>query len=72
MQNRALNPPSIAKYEKKIQELEGLCKLKTDECYEAWMSLTDANEQLEKLKMELDTRFFQSDSIGREMNCLLR
>ncbi|CAA7387648.1 unnamed protein product [Spirodela intermedia] len=63
MQNRALNPQSIVKYERKIQELESLCKLKTDECYEAWMSLTDANEQLEKLKMELDTRFFQSDSL---------
>ncbi|XVE95161.1 hypothetical protein REPUB_Repub02eG0072500 [Reevesia pubescens] len=48
------------KYEKKIEELKNLCQLKTDECYEAWMSLTATNEQLEKVRMELDNKFFQN------------
>ena len=67
-QKRAGNAQAIMKYEKKILELESLCKHKTDECYEAWMSLTDANEQLEQLKMKLDTRLFQSDSLGTKID----
>ncbi|XP_038977497.1 kinesin-like protein KIN-14E [Phoenix dactylifera] len=53
----------IAKYDKKIQELTSQCKLKSDECYEAWMSLTATNEQLERLKMELDNKFFQTETL---------
>ncbi|KAG1354542.1 Kinesin-like protein KIN-14E [Cocos nucifera] len=53
----------IAKYEKKIQELTSQCKLKSDECYEAWMSLTATNEQLERLKMELDNKLFQTETL---------
>ena len=45
---------SFEKREKKIQELTTQCQRKTDECYQAWMSLTAANEQLEKVRMELD------------------
>ncbi|KAK1268337.1 Kinesin-4 [Acorus gramineus] len=57
-----------AKYEKKIQELQSQCQLKTDECYEAWMSLTAANEQLEKLRMELDHKLFKSESLVQAMD----
>ncbi|XP_073102043.1 kinesin-like protein KIN-14E isoform X2 [Elaeis guineensis] len=53
----------IAKYEKKIHELTSQYKLKSDECYEAWMSLTATNEQLERLRMELDNRLFQTDTL---------
>ncbi|XWS24001.1 hypothetical protein CRYUN_Cryun28dG0063700 [Craigia yunnanensis] len=48
------------KYEKKMEELKNLCQVKIDECYEAWMSLTATNEQLEKVRMELDNKFFQN------------
>ena len=56
----------VEKYEKKIQELSSQCQLKTDECYEAWMSLTAANDQLEKLRMELDNKFIQVDLLGKQ------
>lgn len=52
------------KYEKKIQELTKQCQLKTNECHEAWMSLTQANEQLEKVRMELDNKIFQTLTLG--------
>jgi len=55
---------SMAKYKKKIEELNQECQRKTDECYQAWMSLTAANEQLEKVRMELDNRLFQNYSLG--------
>lgn len=51
-------------YERKIKELNIQCQLKTDECHEAWMSLTAANEQLEKIRMELDNKIFQTRSLG--------
>nr|DAD26892.1 TPA_asm: hypothetical protein HUJ06_028360 [Nelumbo nucifera] len=47
---------STTKHEKKIPELTTQCERKTDECYEAWMSLTAANEQLQKVRMELMIR----------------
>lgn len=56
---------SAAKYEKKIQELTTQCQLKAKECYEAWMSLTTANEQLEKVRMELDNMTFKKLSQGK-------
>ncbi|KAJ6337684.1 hypothetical protein OIU76_007377 [Salix suchowensis] len=59
-QNRVTRTNSLAKYEKKIEELKAQCQLKTDECHEAWMSLTAANEELEKIRMELDNRFFSN------------
>ncbi|KAK2978742.1 hypothetical protein RJ640_003901 [Escallonia rubra] len=57
---KVMRMPSTAKYEKKIQDLSTRCQQKTDECYQAWMSLTAANEQLEKIKMELDNKLFQT------------
>ncbi|KAB2052086.1 hypothetical protein ES319_A12G095500v1 [Gossypium barbadense] len=58
------------KYEKKIQELTTQCQLKTHECHEAWMSLTAANEQLEKVRMELDNKIFQTrtldETVGKQ------
>ncbi|PPD66188.1 hypothetical protein GOBAR_DD36937 [Gossypium barbadense] len=58
---------STVKYEKKIEELKNLCQLKTDECYEAWMSLTTSNEQLENVRMELDNKFFQNLNLDRAL-----
>lgn len=58
---------STAKFEKKIHELSTQCQQKTDECYQAWMSLTAANEQLEKVRMELDNRLFQTYSMDQTL-----
>ena len=55
---------STAKYEKKIQELSTRCELKAKECYEAWMSLTVANEQLDKVRMELDNTAYKTLTQG--------
>ncbi|XP_058069432.1 kinesin-like protein KIN-14R [Magnolia sinica] len=66
-QDRARAAKSISKYEKKIQELTHQCQLKTDECYEAWMSLTAANDQLDKLRMELSNHFLHSESLDRAL-----
>lgn len=52
------------KYEKKIEELSERYQHKTNECHEAWMSLTSANEQLEKVMMELDNKMFEARSLG--------
>lgn len=52
------------KYEKDIKELSLLCKRKTDECYEAWMSLNATNEKLEKVRMDLDNRTFEKRNLG--------
>lgn len=54
------------KYEKKIEELNKQFQLKTNECHEAWMSLTAANEQLEKVRMELDNKAFQTLTLGND------
>ncbi|KAI8002676.1 Peptidyl-prolyl cis-trans isomerase FKBP62 [Camellia lanceoleosa] len=48
-QKKVMQMKSTAKYEKKIQELSTQCQHKTDECYQAWMSLTATNEQLAKM-----------------------
>lgn len=56
---------SIAKYEKKIQELSELLQRKNDECYQSWMSWTAANEQLAKVRMELDNKTYQTYSLGK-------
>lgn len=56
---------STGKYEKKIEELKTQCQLKTDECHEAWMSLTAANEELQKVRMELDNKFLQNHYLGK-------
>ncbi|XP_004289515.1 PREDICTED: geminivirus Rep-interacting motor protein-like [Fragaria vesca subsp. vesca] len=59
-QKKLMQKKSTAKYEKKIQELNTRCELKAKECYEAWMSLTVANEQLDKVRMELDNTAFKT------------
>ncbi|KAK9284924.1 hypothetical protein L1049_024105 [Liquidambar formosana] len=64
-QKKLMQTKSTAKYEKKIEELRMQCQRKTDECYQAWMSLTAANEQLEKVRMDLDNRLFQTYSLDQ-------
>ncbi|ONI02546.1 hypothetical protein PRUPE_6G205100 [Prunus persica] len=59
-QMKLMQTKSTAKYEKKIQELTTQCQLKTKECYEAWMSLTAANEELDKVMMDLDNVTFRT------------
>ncbi|XP_059631235.1 kinesin-like protein KIN-14R isoform X2 [Cornus florida] len=66
-QSKGMRMRSTAKYEKKIEELSTRCQLKTDECYEAWMSLTSANKQLEKVMMELDNKSFQNHCLDQAM-----
>ncbi|KAL1833550.1 hypothetical protein ACET3Z_003201 [Daucus carota] len=64
-QLKVLGMKSTAKYEKKIQDLSSQCQVKADECYQAWMSLAAANDQLEKVKMELDNKLFQTYSLDQ-------
>ncbi|BFG35638.1 hypothetical protein CerSpe_219130 [Prunus speciosa] len=59
-QMKLMQTKSTAKYEKKIEELTTQCQLKTKECYEAWMSLTAANEELDKVMMDLDNVTFRT------------
>ncbi|XP_061343234.1 kinesin-like protein KIN-14R [Gastrolobium bilobum] len=59
-QMKVMQTKSTAKYENKIKELKMQCDLKAKECYEAWMSLTATNEQLESVQMELDNVTFKS------------
>ncbi|KAM5577000.1 kinesin-like protein KIN-14R [Rosa sericea] len=66
-QKKLMQKKSTAKYEKKIQELNTRCELKAKECYEAWMSLTVANEQLDKVRMELDNTAFKNLSQDQAM-----
>ncbi|KAJ0703765.1 putative minus-end-directed kinesin ATPase [Helianthus annuus] len=66
-QKKIMRKKSVEKYEKRIQELTSQCQRKTDECYQAWMSLTAANEQLEKVRMELDNKFFQTTTLDQTM-----
>ncbi|KAI3699199.1 hypothetical protein L2E82_43323 [Cichorium intybus] len=66
-QKKRMRKESVEKYEKKIQELTGQCQSKTEECYQAWMDLTAATEQLEKFQIELDNKFFESCSVDQTM-----
>ncbi|KAG5059177.1 hypothetical protein JHK87_000206 [Glycine soja] len=58
-QMKVMQAKSTAKYKSKIKELTMQCDLKAKECYEAWMSLTAKNEQLEAVQMELDKVTFK-------------
>ncbi|GLU20244.1 hypothetical protein SLE2022_364540 [Rubroshorea leprosula] len=62
-EKKLMRAKATCQYEKKIQDLATQCQLKTNECHEAWMSLTAANEQLEKIRMELDNKIFQTRSL---------
>ncbi|XP_042506668.1 kinesin-like protein KIN-14R isoform X2 [Macadamia integrifolia] len=66
-QKKLMRMKSAAKYEKKIEELTAQYKLKTNECYEAWMSLTAANDQNQKVRMELDNKCFQTLSLDEAL-----
>lgn len=65
LQKKVLRAKSIAKYEKDIEDLKDKLKRKTDECYQSWMSWSAANEQLEKVRMQLDNKIFQTYSLGK-------
>ncbi|GFY96061.1 di-glucose binding protein with Kinesin motor domain-containing protein [Actinidia rufa] len=64
-ENKHIRMRSTVKYEKKIEELSTQCQLKTNECYEAWMSLTSANEELQKVRMELDNKSFENHCLDQ-------
>ncbi|CAL5417934.1 unnamed protein product [Camellia sinensis] len=64
-QNKHIRLRSTAKYEKKIEELSTQCQLKTKECYEAWMSLTATNQELQKVRMELDNKSFENHCLDQ-------
>ncbi|XP_023766997.1 kinesin-like protein KIN-14R [Lactuca sativa] len=66
-QKKRMRKESVEQYEKRIQELTSQCQNKSDECYQAWMDLTATNEQLEKVRMELDNKFFESCSFDQTM-----
>lgn len=62
---RLMRAKAHEKYEKKIEELSERYQHKSNECHEAWMSLTSANEQLEKVMMELDNKMFEARSLDQ-------
>ncbi|KAL1569701.1 Kinesin-like protein KIN-14R [Salvia divinorum] len=66
-QKKAIRTKSVAKYEKDIKELKDMLKQKTDECYQSWMSWTTANEQLQKVRMDLDNKTFQTYSLDQSL-----
>lgn len=57
----------ITKYEKKIEELTARCQLKSNECYEAWMTLATLNKQLDKVNTELDKKTYENHSLIQSM-----
>ncbi|GER34517.1 kinesin-4 [Striga asiatica] len=66
-QKKVLQTKSITKYEKTIQDLKDTLQRKTDECYQSWMSWSAANEQLEKVRMELDNKTFKTYSLDQTL-----
>ncbi|KAF5738045.1 Di-glucose binding protein with Kinesin motor domain isoform 1 [Tripterygium wilfordii] len=64
-QKKLMQAKATSNYEKKIQQLTLQCQQKTNECHEAWMSLTEASEQLEKVRMELDNKTFRTRSLDQ-------
>ncbi|XP_065875742.1 kinesin-like protein KIN-14R [Euphorbia lathyris] len=62
-QKKLMRTKATDKYEKKIQELMTECQLKTNECSQAWMLLNEADEKLQKVRMELDNKTFQTRSL---------
>lgn len=67
MQKRIMQSKFTTMYEKEIKDLSMQCKRKTDECYEAWMSLRTANEELRKVRMELNNNTFEKCFLGKFM-----
>ncbi|KAK4393940.1 Kinesin-like protein KIN-14R [Sesamum angolense] len=66
-QKKVLQAKTIAKYEKNIQELKDMLQRKSDECYQSWMSWTAANEQLQKVRMDLDKKTFRTYSLDQTL-----
>ncbi|KAL6518600.1 Kinesin-like protein KIN-14R [Orobanche gracilis] len=66
-QKKVLRMKSITKYEKKIQDLKDMLQRKTDECYQSWMCWTAANEQLGKVRMELDNKTLKTYSLDETL-----
>ncbi|KAL2551316.1 Di-glucose binding protein with Kinesin motor domain [Forsythia ovata] len=66
-QKKVVRMKSTAKYEKMIQELSDKLQRKTEECYQSWMSWTATNEQLEKVRMELDNKTFQTYTLDQTL-----
>ncbi|KAL6552106.1 Kinesin-like protein KIN-14R [Orobanche gracilis] len=66
-QKKVLRMKSINKYEKKIQDLKHMLQRKTDECYQSWMCWTSANEQLGKVRMELDNKTLKTYSLDETL-----
>ncbi|XP_019445368.1 PREDICTED: kinesin-like protein KIN-14R isoform X12 [Lupinus angustifolius] len=66
-QKKIMQTKYTSKYENKIRELTMQCELKAKECYEAWMSLTTTNEQLEATQMELDKVTFKLLTIDQTL-----
>ncbi|KAF8006783.1 hypothetical protein BT93_K0945 [Corymbia citriodora subsp. variegata] len=64
-QKKIMQTKLTAKFEREIKDLSVQNERKANECYQAWMSLTTANEQLEKVKMELDIRTFEKRSLDQ-------
>ncbi|KAI4325691.1 hypothetical protein MLD38_031068 [Melastoma candidum] len=64
-QKRIMQSKFTAMCEKEIKDLSIQCKRKTDECYEAWMSLAALNEELRKVRMELDNKTFEKCILGQ-------
>ncbi|CAH8337270.1 unnamed protein product [Eruca vesicaria subsp. sativa] len=62
-QKRLMRAKAHEKYEKKIEELSERYQHKSNECHEAWMSLASANEQLNKVMMELDNKMYEARSL---------
>ncbi|KZV52020.1 hypothetical protein F511_10240, partial [Dorcoceras hygrometricum] len=62
-QKKLLRKYLVDKYEKNIQDLKDTLQRKTEECYQSWMSWTNVNDQLEIVRMELDDKTFQTDSL---------
>ncbi|KAI3857510.1 hypothetical protein MKX03_033323 [Papaver bracteatum] len=58
---------STPMFEKKIKELTSQCQMKTNEYYEASMSLTAANEQLENVRTELDGKMIELHALDKTM-----
>ncbi|KAK4480130.1 hypothetical protein RD792_013187 [Penstemon davidsonii] len=66
-QKKLLRMKLVAQYEKKIKDLKDTLQRKTDECYQSWISWTAANEQLAKVRMELDNKTYRTYSLDHAL-----
>ncbi|VFQ99663.1 unnamed protein product [Cuscuta campestris] len=66
-QKKAMRLQSTAKFEKQIEDLSEQLQRKTKECYQSWISWSAANRELEKVRMELDNKTFQTYSLDKTL-----